>query len=94
MRALEKARNDKPGDPAIRFLLGYHYYYLGFHKEAFRELDKAIQIQPRDPFARQLRNLAAGKIGEPAVEAPADQGPPPAIPNLPAQPEGPPDKKT
>ena len=29
LRALEKARNEKPQDPAARFLLGDHYYYLG-----------------------------------------------------------------
>lgn len=70
LRALEKARNEKPSDPALRFVLGYEYYYLGFTKEAFRELDKAIQLQPKDPFARQLRNMAATKLGEPVAEAP------------------------
>jgi tetratricopeptide (TPR) repeat protein len=80
LRALEKARNEHPNDPALRFLLGYQYYYLGFAKEAFRELDKAVQLQPKDPFAAQLRNLAAAKVGEPAVAVPAvsePQGPPP-----------------
>ena len=47
LRALEKARNEKPDDPAARFLLGFHYYYLGHTKEAFRELDKAINLSPR-----------------------------------------------
>jgi tetratricopeptide (TPR) repeat protein len=71
LRALEKARNAKPDDPAARFLLGYHYYYLGHNKEAFRESDKAIQLEPKDPFARTIRNLAAKKLGLPASEAPA-----------------------
>ena len=79
LRALEKARNEKQDDPAIRFLLGYNYYYLGHTKEAFRELDKAITLEPKDPFARTLRNLAAQKLGVPASEAPPgtpDQGGP------------------
>jgi len=75
LRALEKARDQKPDDPAVRFLLGFHYYYLGHTKEALAELDKAIQLQPQDPFARQLRNMTASKLGLPAVEAPAGSAP-------------------
>jgi tetratricopeptide (TPR) repeat protein len=75
LRAVEKARDQKPDDAAVRFLLGFHYYYLGHTKEAFAELDKAIQLQPQDPFARQLRNLAASKLGLPAAEAPAGSAP-------------------
>ncbi len=57
LKALEKARDAKPDDPAIRVLLGYHFGYLGYPKEAVRELDKAIALQPKDPFAAQLRNV-------------------------------------
>jgi tetratricopeptide (TPR) repeat protein len=75
LRAVEKVRDQKPDDAAVRFLLGFHYYYLGHTKEAFAELDKAIQLQAQDPFARQLRNLAASKLGLPAAEAPAVSAP-------------------
>jgi tetratricopeptide (TPR) repeat protein len=89
LRALEKARNEKRDDPAIRFLLGYDYYYLGHIKEALAELDKAIQLEPKDPFARKLRNLAATKLGLPTIEAPTTKAQPdgPAIP-VPAVPVG------
>jgi tetratricopeptide (TPR) repeat protein len=75
LRAVEKARDQKPEEPAVRFLLGFHYCYLGHTKEALAELDKAIQLQPQDPFARQLRNMTASKLGLPAVEAPAGSAP-------------------
>jgi tetratricopeptide (TPR) repeat protein len=63
IRDLEKARNGRPEAPALRVLLGYHFGYLGFPKHAVRELDKAIQLEPRDPYAAQLRNLFAKQIG-------------------------------
>ena len=34
LRALEKARDQKADDPALRFLLGYHYGFLGYPKNA------------------------------------------------------------
>jgi tetratricopeptide (TPR) repeat protein len=67
LKALEKARDENASDPAIRFLLGYHYFYTGSHQAGFNELDKAVQLQPLDTFARQLRNLAADKVGAPKI---------------------------
>ena len=71
LKACEKARDAKPDDPAIRFLLGFHFGYLGYPKQAVRELNKAIEIQPGDPAARKLHDLFAVKIDAPLV------GPPP-----------------
>jgi tetratricopeptide (TPR) repeat protein len=78
LRALEKFRDGNANDPAARFLLGYHYFYLGRLQDAFNQLDKAIQIQPQDPFARTLRNMAAEKVGQPKVpdQPPSNPGAP------------------
>jgi hypothetical protein len=57
-------------------LLGFHYYYLGYSKQALTELDKTLQLEPKDPMARQLRNIVAAKLGLPASPAPPGaQGP-------------------
>jgi tetratricopeptide (TPR) repeat protein len=80
LRALEKARNEHPSEPGLRVLLGFHYFYLDHAKPALIELDKALQLEPKDPLARQLRNVVAAKLGLPASEAPpTPQGPPPGI---------------
>lgn len=55
LRALEKARKEKPNDPALRFLLGYHYGFLGFPKEAKEELAKAISLAPQDEISVKLK---------------------------------------
>jgi hypothetical protein len=60
LRALEAARSEKPDAPALRFLLGYEYAYLGYPKQAVRELDKATELNSNDQLARQLRDLAKG----------------------------------
>ena len=74
LRALEKARNDKPDDPAMRFLLGFHYNYLGYPKQAALEWEKAVQLEPKDEFAKKLldsiRGTASAKAPAPAVPQP------------------------
>jgi hypothetical protein len=62
LRTLEKARNDNPKDPAVRFLLGYHYAYLGYPKEAVRELDELIKLAPGDTVGKKIRDAAAAKL--------------------------------
>jgi tetratricopeptide (TPR) repeat protein len=75
LRALEKARNASPDSAALRFLLGYEYGYLNFPRDAARELDKAIQLNPRDPFAVVLRNEFGAKIGLKNVPLPKPEPP-------------------
>jgi len=70
LKALEKARDEKPDDPALRFLLGYHFGYLGYPKQAARELDKALDLQPKDLGSQKLRDLFAPQAGLPAREHP------------------------
>jgi hypothetical protein len=59
LRALEKARDENPSLPAIRLLLGYHYAFLGYPQAALAELDRALQLEPRDMAARRLRDSVA-----------------------------------
>jgi tetratricopeptide (TPR) repeat protein len=61
LRALEDARDAKPDSPSLRFLLGYHYAYLGYPQQALRELDKGIALAPKDEMAQKLREKQAGK---------------------------------
>jgi len=64
MRALE-ASAVKTNSPAERFLLGYQYAYLGYPKEAVRELDRTLKAAPKDQMALQLRDMMAEKAGLP-----------------------------
>jgi len=76
LKALENARNAKPDDPAMRFVLGYQFGYLGHPKHAVAELDKSLELQPRELdskavnpqklVARELRDLFATRAGLPA----------------------------
>ncbi len=70
LKALEIARDAKPENPALRFLLGYHFGYLGYPKQAVRELDKALDLQPQDLGSQKLRDIFAVQAGLPA-RAPA-----------------------
>jgi tetratricopeptide (TPR) repeat protein len=92
LKALEKARDDKPDEPALRFLLGYHFGYLGYPQQAVRELDKALDLQPQDLGAEKLRDMFAVAAGLPArPHPPRDQAPgplPPAAQPPAAQPPG------
>jgi uncharacterized protein YjbJ (UPF0337 family)/Flp pilus assembly protein TadD len=73
LRALEKARDAKPADSALRFLLGYHFGYLGHPKQAVRELDKTLELNAKDQGARKVRDVFAAKLGlAPGVLTPED----------------------
>jgi tetratricopeptide (TPR) repeat protein len=81
VRALEKARDNDPENPAYRFLLGYHFGYLGYPKQAVRQLDKAMQIQPKDLGSKKLRDIFTAKL-------PAGEGASSRPPATPPQPSG------
>ena len=53
LKALEKARDAKPDSPALHFLLGFHFGYLNYPKQAVKELDKALTMAPKDLGARR-----------------------------------------
>ena len=95
LEALEKARDTAPENPALRFLLGYHYGYLGYPKQAVRELDKALDLVPQDLATQKLRDTFAVAAGLPArVHAPQLPQDPNAAPvprgTAPAAPQQPP----
>jgi tetratricopeptide (TPR) repeat protein len=78
LKALERARSAKPDDAAMRFLLGYHFGYLGYPKQAVAEFDKALDLQPKDLGSQKLRDIFAVQAGMPArAHTAADQGPAP-----------------
>jgi predicted Zn-dependent protease len=62
LRSLEKAAREKPDDPALRFLLGYHYGYLGFPKEAVQQLQKCNSLAPEDEMAQKLLEALNDKL--------------------------------
>jgi tetratricopeptide (TPR) repeat protein len=79
LRALERAVKDKPDNPPLRFLLGYHYAYLGFAKEAVDQLDRGLKLMPQDEGAKQLRDVMRAKLPKP--DAPAAAPPMPEAPS-------------
>jgi hypothetical protein len=69
LRALEKMVKEKPNDPALRFLAGFQYAYLGYPKEAVDQLNKGLKFAPQDQMAKKLRDEMAAKLKP--VEPPA-----------------------
>ncbi len=59
LRDLEQASRKKPDDSALHLLLGYHYAFLGRDRDALRELDRTLQLSPKDEAARKLRAAVA-----------------------------------
>jgi tetratricopeptide (TPR) repeat protein len=70
LRALEKAVKEKPNDPALRFLAGFEYAYLGYPKEAVGQLEKGLKVAPRDEMAKKLRDEMAAKLKSAEPPAP------------------------
>ena len=62
LRSLEQARKAKFDDPALRFLLGYHYGFLGYPERALKELDKGLELVPKDELAQKLRTHFAVQL--------------------------------
>jgi tetratricopeptide (TPR) repeat protein len=71
LRALEKAVKEKPNDPALRFLAGFEYAYLGFPKEAVDQLNKGLKSAPQDQMAKMLRDEMVAKLKPSEPPAPA-----------------------
>jgi tetratricopeptide (TPR) repeat protein len=72
LKNLAKAAADKPNDPALRFLLGVHYGYSGRVADAVRELNKLVQLEPKDQLGRKLRDLMADKSHKDSNSATAE----------------------
>lgn len=70
LKGLEKAVQENPDDPALRFELGFQYGFSGRRAEARRELDRLLKIAPEDQLGRRLRDLTAAKTaGETSAES-------------------------
>ncbi len=83
VRALEKARDAQADSPALHFLLGFQYAFSGAPDQGVPELDKTLQLQPKDQMAKALRDLMAGKTGAQPLQRPpavAPRGAPGAQP--------------
>ncbi len=78
LRSLEKAAKDKPEDPALRFMLGYHYGFLGYAKEAVSQLEKCVKLAPEDETAQKLLDLFNDKL--PKDQQKKEEPPAPAKP--------------
>lgn len=83
LRALEKSRKDKPEDPGLRFLLGFHYGYLGFPTEATRELEKATSLAPQDELAKRLKVVLDAKLKKTDSKTVTVQPPEPGLQTVP-----------
>ena len=66
LRALEKAAKEQPDDPGLRFLLGYHYGFLGYPQQAVKQLDKTLELAPADQLGQKLRDQFNAKLPKPA----------------------------
>lgn len=60
LRALEKDVKTSGENPATRFLLGFHYGYLGYPSHAVKQLDKTLTLAPQDQMAQRLREIMVG----------------------------------
>ena len=60
LRALEKASSATPDDAGMRFLLGFHYNYLGYPTQAAHELEKVLQLAPKDELSKKLLDSIHG----------------------------------
>jgi tetratricopeptide (TPR) repeat protein len=75
LRALEKAVREKPKDPALRFLLGYHYGYLGYPADAVRQLEHLKKFAPADKIGLKLLELMAQEAAKKEAKPAPDRGP-------------------
>jgi tetratricopeptide (TPR) repeat protein len=80
LRVLEAKVREQPDSASLRFLVGFHYGYLGYPADAVRELDKLAELAPQDQMGGRLRDQMAAKANlgrrldeRTARDQPADQ---------------------
>jgi len=61
LRALEETRDQNKQDPAIRFLLAYHYLMLNHIESAAKELTQVVALEPRDELAAKMLGTITGQ---------------------------------
>lgn len=62
LRVLEATARNKPDDPELRFLLAYHYGYLGYHQQSIDQLNKTLSLLPNSEMSKQLRDEMQAKL--------------------------------
>jgi tetratricopeptide (TPR) repeat protein len=65
VRRLERFIAENPEHADSRFLLGYHWVFLGHPNAANRELTKAAELNPRDEWATRLLEVVDGPVPQP-----------------------------
>jgi tetratricopeptide (TPR) repeat protein len=78
LRALEESVKSNRNAADTRFLLAYHYLTCGYSDAAERQLQAAVQLNPKDQLSAQL--LSALKTTDTAAQ------PAPSAPSAPAKP--------
>jgi hypothetical protein len=73
LRALEASVRAEDS-AAKRFLLGFHYGFLGYPKTSVEQLDRAIELNSNDKLANDLRNLMKVQTHESTVAESVAQG--------------------
>jgi tetratricopeptide (TPR) repeat protein len=67
LRALEGFVTEHPDDAAAKFLLAYHYLVTNYPDAAKQQLQRVVELQPRDYVAQQLlKGLSEDATTEPA----------------------------
>ena len=84
LRALEKTIREKPEDPALRFLAGYHYFFLGYPQQALDQLDKGLKKAPRDQVAKKLRDQVDARLREQQAKEQPTPAPAATTPSTPS----------
>ncbi|MFM8272298.1 MAG: tetratricopeptide repeat protein [Gemmata sp.] len=75
LAALEKAAAAKPDDPALWFLLAYHYTTIDQGDAARDAIAKASKLLPTDSIVSQLARAAGVPTGKPDPKDPAPKPP-------------------
>ena len=70
LRALEKEVKTNGDKPATRFLLAFHYGYLGYPSHAVKQLDKVLKLAPDDQMAKKLHEIMSNP--KPEDQKPGD----------------------
>ena len=73
LRALEESVKSNPNAADTRFLLAYHYLTCGYTDAAARQLEAAVQLNPKDQLSAQLLSAlkTTNVAQQPAPSAPA-----------------------
>lgn len=80
LRSLEEYRNAHPDEPSSRFVLAYHYVTTGHDEAAASQLEKIVELNPKDELSRNLLLSL-----DPDADVPKPDIPKPPKPAVPIQ---------